>query len=157
MEKTNAMRLLDSRKVPYVTHTFSPEIHSAVEVAHVLNVPEGQVYKTLVVIRPRGKPLLVIVPGNREIDLRLLAQSVGEKKLRMAAHAEAEELTGLQVGGISALALWNKGFDIYLDKPALDLEQVIVSAGCRGVNLQLRVQDLIRVIKARVIEATALP
>jgi len=159
MEKTNAMRLLDSRKIPYITHTFSPDIHSALEVAQVLGVPAPQVYKTLVVIaepagKPKGKPLLVIIPGDRELDLKLLAQEVGEKKLRMATHDEAEGLTGLQVGGISALALLNRGFAIYLDKSALDWEQIIVSAGRRGVNLQLGVQDLMRVAKAKVIEAT---
>jgi Cys-tRNA(Pro)/Cys-tRNA(Cys) deacylase len=157
MEKTNAMRLLDSRKVAYRLHTFSAEIHSATEVAETLNLPPEQVCKTLVVMRAKGKPMLVIVAGNREIDLRLLAQSVDEKKLRMATHTEAEELTGLQVGGISALALLNKGFDIYLDKPALQLEEVVVSAGVRGANLQLRVQDLLKLTRAKAIEATAPP
>lgn len=154
MEKTNAMRLLDSRRVPYKLHTFSAEIHSATEVAEVLKLPPEQVYKTLVVMRAKGKPMLVIVAGNREIDLRVLAQSVDEKKLRMATHAEAEGLTGLQVGGISALALLNKGFDIYLDKPALQLEEIVVSAGVRGANLQVKVQDLLKLTRARVVEAT---
>ena len=120
-------------------------------------VPPQQVFKTLVVMRPKGKPLLVIVPADREIDLRLLAAHVDEKKIRMATHDEAEALTGLQVGGISALALLNKGFDIYLDQPALDWEQIIVSAGKRGINLQVGVQDLLRVTRAKVVEATAAP
>lgn len=155
MQKTNAMRLLDGHKVPYKVHSFSPEIHSALGVAEAIGLPAQQVYKTLVVIRPRGRPLLVIIAGDRELDLKLLAQALGEKKLRMATHAEAENLTGLQVGGISALALLNRGFDIYLDKAALRLDQIVVSAGCRGLNLQLAVQDFIRVTKAKVIEATA--
>lgn len=68
---------------------------------------------------------------------------------------EAESLTGLQVGGISALALINRGFDVYIDRAATELSHILVSAGCRGINLKLRVEDLIRITKARVVEATA--
>ncbi len=154
MDKTNSMRLLDSRHVPYIVHTFSDSIRSAVEVAEVIGLPPSQVYKTLVVLRPKGKPMLVIIAGDRELDLRLLAANLGEKKLRMATHAEAEELTGLKVGGISALSLLNRGFDIYLDKPALDLDQIVVSAGQRGINLQLSVKDFVKVIRPRIVAAT---
>jgi Cys-tRNA(Pro)/Cys-tRNA(Cys) deacylase len=73
----------------------------------------------------------------------------------MASYKEAESLTGLQVGGISALALINRGFDVYIDRAATELSHILVSAGCRGINLQLSVEDLIRITKARVIEATA--
>jgi Cys-tRNA(Pro)/Cys-tRNA(Cys) deacylase len=73
----------------------------------------------------------------------------------MAAHKEAETLTGLQVGGISALALLNRPFDVFIDRPATQLSHVLVSAGKRGINLRLTVADLIRITRARVIEATA--
>ena len=155
VEKTNAMRLLEQRRVPYEAFTYSPEIHAADEVARVLGFPPSEVYKTLVVLREKGKPLLVMVAGDREIELRRLAKSVGEKALRMAPHRDAERLTGLQVGGISALALLTKGFDICIDRPALGLERVLVSAGRRGVNLRLRVSDLVAVTRARPVDATA--
>ncbi len=154
MDKTNSMRLLDSRKVRYTVHAFSDEIRSADKVAELLGVPPQQVYKTLVVLRQKGKPLLAIIAADRELDLKLLAQELGEKKLQMATHAEAEALTGLQVGGISALSLLNKGFDVYLDRPALALDEIIVSAGQRGINLQLPVQDFVRVTRARTVQAT---
>ncbi len=157
VEKTNAMRFLEGHKIPYEAFAYAPEIHSATEVADVLGFPRSEVYKTLVVLREKGKPLLVIVAGDREIDLRRLAKSVGEKSLRMATHKEAEKLTGLQVGGISALALMNRGFDVYLDRPALALEYFLVSAGRRGINLRLRVADLLKVTRARPVEATAEP
>ena len=154
-EKTNAMRALEARKVPYETYTFPPDIHSAKGVAEALGLPASQVYKTLVVVRERGKPLLVMIPGDRELDLKRLAKAIGEKKLRMATHKEAESLTGLQVGGISALALLNRRFEVYIDRAATKLERVLVSAGRRGINLDIRVDDLIRVTKARLIEATS--
>jgi Cys-tRNA(Pro)/Cys-tRNA(Cys) deacylase len=156
-EKTNAMRALDQRRIPYTAHTFSPEIHCADGVAAVLGVPAATVYKTLVVLRPRGRPLLVMVAGDRELDLRLLARSLGEKTLDMATHKEAESLTGLQVGGISALALLGRGFDVCIDQPALSLDQVFVSAGQRGINLRLAVADIVQVTGARALEATSAP
>jgi Cys-tRNA(Pro)/Cys-tRNA(Cys) deacylase len=151
-EKTNAMRLLDSFKITYRVHTFSSEVHSAEEVAHILGFPPKQVFKTLVVMPPKGKPILAIVPGDGELDLKKLAQAVDEKKLRMATQVEAETLTGLLVGGISALALMNKGFRIYIDRTCQGFTDIIVSAGRRGINLQLAPTDLIHVIKARVVD-----
>lgn len=153
-DKTNAMRLLEARGIPYQTYTFSPAIHSAQGVAEALGLPPHIVYKTLVVMPPQGRPLLVIVPGDRELDLDRLARSLGVKRLRMATQKEAEQSTGLQVGGISALALVDRRWRVYLDRRALELEEVLVSAGRRGVNLRLRVADLIAITGAQVVEAT---
>jgi Cys-tRNA(Pro)/Cys-tRNA(Cys) deacylase len=154
VDKTNAMRLLEQWKVPYTALEYPTEVHSAVEVAEVLGVPPEMVYKTLVVLRERGRPLLVMVAGPREIDLRRLARSLGEKSVRMAPQKEAERLTGLQVGGIGALALLNKPFDVCIDRPALALDEILVNGGRRGVNLRLRVANLMRVTGARVVDAT---
>ena len=153
--RTNAMRLLDANKVTYEVFTFSPDIHSATEVAAVLDQAPREVYKTLVVQRPPpGKPLLVMVSSDAHVDLKALAASVGEKRLRMATHRDAEALTGLQVGGISALALLNRGFEVCLDEAARTLDEVTISAGKRGINLRLRVPDLVRVTGARWVDAT---
>jgi Cys-tRNA(Pro)/Cys-tRNA(Cys) deacylase len=151
-DKNNAMRMLEARGVTYETYTFPPETHSAEGVAQVVGLPVSQVYKTLVVVRKQGRPLLVMIAGHRELDLKRLAKAVGEKKLRMASYKEAESLTGLEVGGISALPLLNQGFDVYIDRAATRLKRVLVSAGCRGINLGMAAEDLIRVTKARVIE-----
>jgi Cys-tRNA(Pro)/Cys-tRNA(Cys) deacylase len=151
--RLNSMRLLDARKVAYETVLFSPDIHSAAGVAEATGRDLSTVYKTLVVLRLAGKPMLVMVAGEAQIDLKVLAASVGEKKLRMALHDEAEALTGLQVGGISALALLNKGFDVYIDQAARLLDRITVSAGQRGVNLCLAVSDLVRVTGAGWVDA----
>jgi Cys-tRNA(Pro)/Cys-tRNA(Cys) deacylase len=152
--KTNAMRALDARKIPYQVFTFSPDIHSAAGVAEVVGLPAQQVYKTLVVLRSQGKPMLIMIAGDRELDLKRVAKAIGEKKVRMASHKEAEALTGLQVGGISALALLNRPFEVFIDRPATELSHLLVSAGKRGFNLRLAVPDLIRITHARIIEAT---
>lgn len=152
-QKLNSMRILDQHKVNYTVHEFPNTIHSAVGVADQLGLPHEMVYKTLVVLPNTGKPILVIIPGHRELSLKKVAKAVGQKKVQMAPHKEAERLTGLQTGGISALALLHKNFPIYIDQSALDLERIVVSAGKRGVDLELPVQDLIKVTKATVIEA----
>jgi len=146
--RTNSMRFLDAHRVQYQVLSFSPDIHSATEAAAAMGTDPGTVYKTLVVERTRGKPLLVMVAGDKQVDLGILAASVGEKKLRLASHSDAEKLTGLQVGGISALALLDKGFDIYIDRAAQSLEWITISAGQRGLNLKLAVSDLVRLTRA---------
>jgi len=154
--RNNVTRLLDSRKIKYELFEFSPEKHSAEETAALLGVPEDHVYKTLVVLRDvRGKkPLLAMVPAGRELNLKALAASLGEKKLKMATQREAEELTGLQVGGISALGLLNRGFEICIERAALALPPagIHISAGQRGTNIRLAVQDLMALTNAKPVE-----
>lgn len=153
-KKLNTMRLLEANDVPYDVVTYEPSRHSAVDVAEIAGVPPAQVYKTLVVQRDEGKPILIMIAGDRELDLKRLAAAIGEKKVRMASHDEAEKLTGLQVGGISALALLNRGFDVYVDRAALAHDRVYISAGQRGTNLCLAVDDLVRVTGAETVAAT---
>ncbi len=150
-QKTNAMRLLDGRKIPHTVHRFSADIHSAEGVADALGLDRGQVFKTLVVMPATGRPVLGVVPGGTELDLKAMAQVMGSKKVRMATQKEAEALTGLLVGGISALALLNKGFRVYLDASANRFETILISAGQRGINLELRVADFIRVTRAKLV------
>jgi Cys-tRNA(Pro)/Cys-tRNA(Cys) deacylase len=152
--RNNVTRLLDSRKIAYVVFEFPPEKHSAEETAELLGVPPEHVYKTLVVLREaKGKkPLLVMVPAGRELNLKTLAASLNEKKLKMASQREAEALTSLQVGGISALALLNKGFEMCLEQAALGLPYIHLSAGQRGANLRLQVPDLLTLTHAKLVE-----
>ena len=155
--KNNVTRLLDSRKIAYASAEYDGStFHSADEVAALIGLPADQVYKTIVVLREdkTRKPLLVMVAAPREIDLKTLAASLGEKKLRVARHDEAEALTGLQVGGISALALLSKPFEVCLDRSALDFEHIHISGGQRGLDVQVGVKDLIGLTKAKVVEAT---
>lgn len=154
------MRILDTRGVDYTPKVYDAgrEFHSADEAAALLGAAAETVYKTLVVLGDtpgRARTLLVMVPSHLQIDVRLLAKSLGEKKLRMATRREAEHLTGLQVGGISAIALLSKGFDTLLDGTARTLDRIHVSAGRRGIDLELRTADLIAVTNATFVEATA--
>lgn len=152
------MRLLDTHKVAYAVQTYDPDIHDATEAAQAMGFPAAQVFKTLVVERTSGKPVLVMIPSDAHLDLKKFAAAIGEKKVSMASHASAESLTGLKVGGIGALALTQKHWSVYLDQSASTLETICVSAGQRGVNLRIPVTDLIRVLNAELVEAsTATP
>ncbi len=153
-QKLNSMRILEQHKIEYTRREFPDTIHSAAGVASYFGLPPVMVYKTLVVLSPQGKPMLVMVAGSRELNLKRLAKAIGQKKIRMASKKEAERLTGLQTGGISALALKHKNFPVYIDRPALNLERILVSAGRRGFNLELPVRDLIRITQAITIQAT---
>ena len=155
--RTNVTRLLDSRKIKYETNEYDGStFHPADEVAALIGVPVEHVYKTIVVLREgQGKkPLLVMITAQREIDLKKLAASVGEKKLKVAKYDEAEALTGLQVGGISALALLRKPFEVCLDRSAVALSHIHISGGQRGLDVKLAVTDLIALSKAKLVEAT---
>lgn len=153
--KNNVTRLLDGKKVRYQVciYDYDAGVHSAVEVAEAIGLPTEQVFKTLVVLadEPCRKPMLVIVPGPVTLDLRSFAKAVNLKKVKMATHEQAESMTGLQTGGISALALINKGFDVYLDDRAQQFEAIAVSAGQRGANIVLPVKDLMRLVNAHTV------
>jgi Cys-tRNA(Pro)/Cys-tRNA(Cys) deacylase len=84
------------------------------------------------------------------VDLKLLASVLNEKKVHLPTEREAEQLTGLQAGGISPLALINKGFQAVLDSSAQKFSEIHISGGQRGLNIKLPVADLIKLINARV-------
>ena len=150
-DKTLALRLLEGKKISYTAHRYDPDVYvSAVEVAEAVGMPPQQVFKTLVTEPDRGKPILAVLPADAELDLKALAKAAGVKKVRMASQADAERWTGLQKGGISALALVNKGFRVYLDASAQDFEQIAMSAGERGVQVVLTPGDFVKLTRAKV-------
>ncbi|NWG06911.1 MAG: hypothetical protein HXY35_09540 [Chloroflexi bacterium] len=147
----NVTRLLDSRKIPYTAFDTPTEKLGALETARFLGVEPDSVFKTIVVTREKPrKPLLVMVPGPSSVDLKLLAAALGEKKVHLPTEREAEQLTGLQSGGISPLALVNKGFQVVLDSSAQNYNEIHISGGQRGLNIRLPVSDLIKLTAARV-------
>ena len=146
----NVTRLLDARKISYTAYELSAEKHGALETAQLLNVEPASVFKTIVITRDgTKKPLLVVVPGPSNVDLKLLASALGEKKVYLPTEREAEQLTGLQAGGISPLALINKGFQVVIDASAQNYSAIHVSGGQRGLNIKLPVDDLIKLTNAR--------
>ena len=148
--KNNITRLLDSRKIAYTVFELPAEKLGAEGTAQFLVISPALVFKTIVVKRKKGKPILAIVSGDSDVDLKALAKVLGEKKVFLTTQDEAEKLTGLQAGGISPLALINKGFVVVLDISAKSHEQIHISGGQRGLNICLGVDDLIKFTRARV-------
>ena len=146
----NVTRFLDSRKVKYIAYELPAEKLGALEAAQILGVSSEQVFKTIVTKREKGKPVLAVIPGPRVVDLKALASFLGEKKMHLPTEREAEQLTGLQAGGISPLALINKGFQVVIDSASEAFEDIYISGGQRGLNIRLGVKDLIQLVNARV-------
>ena len=150
MPTNNITRMLDSKKIRYTAFELPAEKLGAQETARRLNVPPEQVFKTIVAKRDKpGKPILAVIPGNRALDLKALAAALNEKKVHLTTQREAEQLTGLLAGGISPLALINKGFQVVIDASAQAFPEIHVSGGQRGLNIRLPVADLGKLVNAR--------
>jgi Cys-tRNA(Pro)/Cys-tRNA(Cys) deacylase len=150
--KTLATKILDSRGIWYQVHSYPEGERDANLIAKILDIPGERVFKTLVAVRSLGKPLLVMVPASHQLDLKKLARQIGEKKVKLATHRQAEQMTGLKVGGISPLALLNKGFVNLLDSSATKYKTVCISAGKKGLNLEINVADLKEVLDAVLVD-----
>lgn len=151
MRQNNVTRLLQNRKIPFEIFEIPGGKRTAQETAKILNVPVERVFKSIV-LQPvvPGKPILAIIPANKTADLKLIAKFLNEKKLLFPTPQEAEQMTGLQTGGISALALINRGFRILLDSSANEMDWMHVSGGERGINIKLQVKDFIKITNARI-------
>lgn len=150
-KKLNSMRLLDARSIPYETRHYDPQIRDAEAVAEAVGLPADEVFKTLVVERTaRKKPVLVMLPCNCSVNMKRLAKALGEKKVALAPHAAAERLTGLKVGGISALALMQKRWEVCLDSRYRT--HIVISAGQRGTQLRLETKALIDLLTCRIVD-----
>lgn len=156
MITNNVTRLLDSKKIAYTPFELPLEKLGAKESAAILNLPAELTYKTIVILRIKGNPLLAVIPGNCMVDLKAVAETINEKKVRIPTQNEAESITGLQAGGISPLALIHKGFSTLIDQSALDHAEIHISGGQRGLILRLNPHDLQSLTGARFAKITTL-
>ncbi len=149
MVVNNVTRFLDANDIKYQAFETPAEKLGAEETARLLDVPEAWVFKTIVVLRDHGKPILALVSASAEVDLKKLAAVLKEKKVHLASQLQAEVQTGLLTGGISPLALINKGFQVIIDESAQGFNRIHVSGGQRGLNIAINAKDLARLTKAR--------
>jgi len=140
-EKTNVMRLLDSKKLPYVSHAYDPELTDAVKVARSLGQEPEQVFKTLVTVGASGGHFVFMVPANGELDLKKAAKAAGEKSVQMILQRELLPLTGYIHGGCSPIGM-KKPFPTYIDETALLYETIFFSGGRVGHQVQMSPEDL---------------
>ena len=146
-EKTNVMRILDQKKVPYKHYCYADTAAvSGVEVASVLGQDPAQVFKTLVTEAGKGGHYVFVIPVAEELDLKKAAKAVGEKSIAMLKAKELLPLTGYIHGGCSPIGM-KKQFVTVIDESAAQFETIIFSAGKIGYQVEVRPDDLAKVIR----------
>ena len=144
LEKTNALRLLDRKKVPYRAYTYPcEEFTDGEEVARLLGLLPGDVCKTLVTLGKSGGHYVFVLPVDRELDRKKAAALVGEKSLEMLPVKDLLAVTGYIRGGCTALGM-KKQFPTVVDQSVRDKDVIYVSGGRRGLQLALAPGDLVR-------------
>lgn len=149
-EKTNVMRILDQKKIPYTPHTY-PCPDGAVDgvtVAGLIGVEPERVYKTLVTRGASRQNYVFVVPASGTLDLKAAARAVGEKSIEMIHQAELLPLTGYVHGGCSPVGM-KKQLKTVIDESARDLPGMVVSAGKIGFQVELSQADLAGLVRAR--------
>jgi Cys-tRNA(Pro)/Cys-tRNA(Cys) deacylase len=144
--KTNAIRILDSKKIDYITHDYSDsDAVSGLEVAEYLNQDPNKLYKTLVTVSKSNKNYVFLVPVSKELDLKKAAECVNEKNIEMIKSKDLLALTGYIHGGCSPIGM-KKQFKTVIDSSLNNLEKIICSAGVIGLQIELKKEDLQKVI-----------
>lgn len=153
--KTNVMRILDKKKIPYKSHCYADtEAVGGVEVAQVLGQNPAQVFKTLVTAGASGAYYVFVIPVAAELDLKKAAKSVGEKSVKMLPQKELLPLTGYIHGGCSPIGM-KKTFCTVIDASAEVQETIIFSAGKIGYQVELKLAELVKVLRFSTAQITA--
>ena len=140
--KTNAMRILESLKIPYTHHTYEcEEFVDGLQIADKLSLPYEQVYKTLVTVGSSKNYFVFVIPIAEELDMKKGAKSVGEKSVEMIHVKDMLGITGYIRGGCSPIGM-KKKFPTYIEETAQLYDTIMVSAGQRGVQVTVSPEDL---------------
>ena len=156
-EKTNVMRVLDQKKIPYTPHTYphgEGEAPDGVTVAQNLGIDPAQVFKTLVTKGASGGYYVFDIPVAATLDLKKAAKAVGEKSIAMLHSKELLPLTGYVHGGCSPVGM-KKLFPTVFHKSCLEREAICVSAGKIGFQVEVRPADLIALVRGSTADLTA--
>lgn len=143
--KTNAMRILDSLKVPYKKHYYNNSI-SGCDVAAELGEDPQFVFKTLVTTGKSGKHYVFLIPVNQQLDLKKAANAAGEKSINMLKSKDLFELTGYIHGGCSPIGM-KKLFPTFIHSSAGNINSLFCSGGKIGFQIELSPDDLAKAIK----------
>ena len=149
IEKTNAARLLDKAGISYklIPYEFDENDLAAQHVADSLGQDIERVFKTLVLHGDRTGHIVCVVPGNTEVDLKALAKASGNKKVEMIAMKDLLPVTGYIRGGCSPIGM-KKKFPTFINDSATLHEKITVSAGIKGCQLLIKVDDLVKICDA---------
>ena len=157
IEKTNVARLLDKAGISYrlIPYEFDENDLAAQHVAESLGQDIARVFKTLILHGDRTGHIVCVIPGNGEVDLKALAKASGNKKVEMIPMKDLLAVTGYIRGGCSPIGM-KKAFPTYFHNTALDFDRIYVSAGVRGLQLEIAPDELIRYVRGEVKEVAVL-
>ena len=146
--KTNAMRILDSKKVSYEMLSYESEDGKidGISVAHKIGVDEKNVFKTLVAQGTSKELYVFVIPVAEELDLKNAAKIAGEKKVEMIAVKDILKYTGYIRGGCSPIGM-KKNYKTFIHESAEDLDFIIFSAGKIGHQIKMNPKDLVSVVE----------
>lgn len=149
MIKTNAVRILEANHIPFRTFNYTVDENdlSGTSVAHKINVDEELVFKTLVTRNDRNEILVFCVPVNQELNLKKAAAASGSKNIEMIKLNELLPLTGYIRGGCSPIGM-KKKYPVILEETAQLCEKIVISAGIRGMQIEIDPKDLAGLINA---------
>ena len=148
-EKTNVMRTLEQKKIPYTAHSYDPDGPiDGVSVAQTLGQPAERVFKTLVTKAASGAYYVFDIPVAENLDLKKAAKAVGEKSIAMLPQKELLGLTGYVHGGCSPGGM-KKQFPTVFHETALGYDTVCVSAGKIGAQVECDPKALIDLLRAK--------
>lgn len=146
-DKTNVMRVLDSLKIEYKSHTYEPDpTKTGVEIAEILGEESDLVFKTLVTRGRSGGYYVFVIPVAEELDLKKAAAAAGEKSVAMIKQKELLPLTGYIHGGCSPIGM-KKVFPTFVHRTAEEYNRMFVSAGKVGYQIELDPKDLAKAVK----------
>ena len=146
MEKTNAIRMVESRKLPYREHLYAADSAlSGTEVAAILGQDPQRVFKTLVTTGKSGQHYVFMIPVEEELDLKKAARAVGEKSIEMLKSKDLLGLTGYVHGGCSPIGM-KKRFVTAVQETAQLFDTIFFSAGRIGCQMELAPEDLEQVV-----------
>lgn len=146
--KTNAMRILDSRKIPYTVNLYTcDEFIDGVHIADLLGQPYESSFKTLVAVGKSGEHYVFVLPIAEELDFKKCAQAVGEKAVELIPVKDILKLTGYIRGGCTPIGM-KKPFPTVIHESAKSFDTVIISGGRIGAQILLNPYDLAKVTNA---------
>lgn len=149
-QKTNVMRILEQKKIPYIPHEYSfkkGESPDGVSVAAMIGKNAEEVYKTFVTKGASKKYYVFVIPVAEQLDLKKAAKAAGEKSIEMIKQKELLPLTGYIHGGCSPVGM-KKPFKTFFHEDVLFLDTVTVSAGKVGRQIEVAPEDLIKAVEA---------
>ncbi len=154
-KKTNAMRMLDRAKIDYETNTYEvTEKHQHGEqIAAMIGANVEEVYKTLVLENANHEHFVFVIPVNASLDMKQAAHVVNEKKLNLMPLDQLKQVTGYVRGGCSPIGMKHL-FKTTIDRSAQNLDKIYVSGGQRGMQIIIKVEDLIKMTEAQVSHIT---